>query len=156
VRLLADIRRVFDEQGIDRVSSAALAAALHEIEESPWAEWYGKPITTTGIARLLKRYEIKPKVTRVGDETPRGYRRGQFEDAWERYPSETGGKTQQAQHPLNHVPRSQADVAGVAVEGSHAGDMAAYLDYVVAAHRHGHLTTAEALELGELAERGIR
>jgi Protein of unknown function (DUF3631) len=85
VRLLGDIRTVFDERGVDRLASAALAASLAEMEESPWAEWYGKPITAAAIARLLDRYEIKPKVIRVGDETPRGYRRQQFEDAWERY-----------------------------------------------------------------------
>jgi Protein of unknown function (DUF3631) len=85
VLLLADIRAVFDERGVDRLASVALVATLHEIEESPWAEWYGKPITAAAIARLLKHFEIKPKVIRVGDETPRGYLREQFEDAWERY-----------------------------------------------------------------------
>lgn len=85
VRLLADIRTVLDERGVDRLASAALAASLAEIEEAPWPEWYGKPITATAIARLLSRFEIKPKVIRVGDETARGYRREQFEDAWERY-----------------------------------------------------------------------
>jgi hypothetical protein len=85
VRLLSDIRTVFDERGIERLASATLAAALAEIEESPWAEWYGKPITAAAIARLLDRYEIKPKVIRVDEDTPRGYRRQQFADAWERY-----------------------------------------------------------------------
>jgi hypothetical protein len=54
VRLLADIRAVFDERGVDRLASAALADSLHKIEESPWAEWYGnvgsraKPVQKTG------------------------------------------------------------------------------------------------------------
>jgi hypothetical protein len=50
VRLLADIRAVFKAQGVDRISSVTLAAELHEIEESPWGEWSGKPITPRGIA----------------------------------------------------------------------------------------------------------
>jgi hypothetical protein len=116
VRLLADIRAVFDERGVDRLASATLAAALHEIEESPWAEWYGKPITATGVARLLAGFGIKPKVIRVGEETPRGYPRDQFGDAWERYLSDSGGKAQQAQHRLNQASLNQADVAGVALE----------------------------------------
>jgi len=123
VSLLADIRAVFDERGVDRLASATLAAALHEIEESPWAEWYGKPITATGVARLLAGFGIKPKVIRVGEETPRGYPRDQFQDTWERYLSDTGGKAQQAQHPLNQAPLNQADVADVAVEGPYTGDM---------------------------------
>ena len=85
VRLLGDVRTVFEERGVDRLASAALAEALHEIEESPWAEWYGKPITATAIARLLHRFEIKPKKLRIGEETARGYEGAQFEDAWERY-----------------------------------------------------------------------
>jgi Protein of unknown function (DUF3631) len=85
VRLLGDVRTVFDERAVDRLSSATLAAALAEIEESPWAEWYGKPITATAIARLLSRFEIKPKKLRFGEETARGYERDQFADAWERY-----------------------------------------------------------------------
>lgn len=123
VRLLGDIRAVFDERGVDRLTSAALAAALHEIEESPWAEWYGKPITATGIARLLAGFGIKPKVIRVGEETLRGYPRDQFTDAWDRYLSDTGGEPQQAQHPLNQAPLNQADVAGVAVDRPYTGDM---------------------------------
>ena len=38
VRLLADIRAVFDEHGEDRVFSADLVAALAKIETSPWSE----------------------------------------------------------------------------------------------------------------------
>ena len=52
VQLLGDIRAVFDEQGTDRLASATLAEALAEIEESPWGEWHGKPITAHGVARL--------------------------------------------------------------------------------------------------------
>jgi Protein of unknown function (DUF3631) len=123
VRLLGDIRAVFDERGVDRLASAVLAAALHEIEESPWADWYGKPITATGVARLLAGFGIKPKVIRVGEETPRGYPRDQFQDAWDRYLPDTGGKAQQAQQPPNQAPLNQADVAGVAVDGAYAGDI---------------------------------
>jgi Protein of unknown function (DUF3631) len=121
VRLLADIRAVFDERGVDRVGSAALAEALHEIEEAPWAEWYGRPITANAIARLLKPYEVKPKKLRIGDATPRGYRRDQFVDAWERYIPDTGGQPEQAEHPVNHAPLNHADVPGVPVAAPYAG-----------------------------------
>jgi len=86
VRLLADIRAIFATKGDDRASSATLAAELHALEESPWSEWSGKPITQHGIAKLLKHFEIRPRTVRLHDETtPKGYRLDQFEDAFARY-----------------------------------------------------------------------
>jgi Protein of unknown function (DUF3631) len=69
VLLLHDIGAVFESQGVDRISSATLAAELHEIEQSPWAEWYGKPISAHGIAKLLKQFDIRPRTVRLEDET---------------------------------------------------------------------------------------
>lgn len=86
VQLLADIREIFGARGVDRLASADLAAALSEIETSPWAElFHGKQITPGKIARLLSPYEIKPHSVRIGDRTPKGYQREDFEDAWDRY-----------------------------------------------------------------------
>jgi hypothetical protein len=86
VRLLADIRSIFDSQAVDRISSAALIAQLHQLEDSPWPEWYGTPITKTGIAALLRHFEIRPRTVRFDDDTTtKGYRREQFEDAFSRY-----------------------------------------------------------------------
>jgi Protein of unknown function (DUF3631) len=123
VLLLADARRVFDEQNVDRLSSAALVAALHEIEESQWAEWYGKPITQTGIARLLKRYGVQPRKLRFGEETARGYERAWFEDEWERYlPSDTGSNRNR-RNIGSTKPLNQADVPGVPVDPPDTGEM---------------------------------
>ena len=54
VRLLADLRAVFAERQADRIASAALVSELTAIEESPWGEWHGKPLTQHGLAKLLK------------------------------------------------------------------------------------------------------
>jgi hypothetical protein len=40
VRLLTDIRRLFDGKG-NRIATADLLAALANDEEAPWGEWYG-------------------------------------------------------------------------------------------------------------------
>jgi len=86
VQLLKDVQQVFDARGIDRFASVDLAAALYEIETSPWAEWsHGKPITPGKLARLLSSHDIKPHSVRIGDKTPKGYQREDFEDAWARY-----------------------------------------------------------------------
>jgi len=85
VRLLADIQATFDERKADRLSSGQLADALVAIEEAPWGDLRGKPLEARTLARRLRPYGIKPHVIRIGDATPRGYERADFEDAWRRY-----------------------------------------------------------------------
>ena len=42
-------------------------------------------MTANNLARQLKKYNVYPQTIRVGNETPKGYRRADFEDAWSRY-----------------------------------------------------------------------
>jgi uncharacterized protein DUF3631 len=86
VRLLADIRTVFDQSGEDRCSSLELVRRLTDIETSPWSEWNrGKPINPTVLSRLLKPFDVGPRTIRSGEETFKGYLREAFEDLWKRY-----------------------------------------------------------------------
>ena len=90
VMLLRDIRAIFDDRKVDRLSSATLVSELTEIETSPWVEWKnGKPLTARGLAKLLRPFEIDPNSVRLGDKTPKGYLRSDFEDAFQRYLSAT-------------------------------------------------------------------
>ena len=41
------------------MKTADLLDGLHRIEESPWGDWYGKPLTAHGLSRLLRTYRIK-------------------------------------------------------------------------------------------------
>jgi putative DNA primase/helicase len=84
--LLADIRTIFAERCAERLASAELVETLAAIEGRPWAEWKaGKAITANGLARLLAPFAIVPDTIRLGDRTPKGYHRHQFEDAFARY-----------------------------------------------------------------------
>jgi hypothetical protein len=85
VRLLADIRAIFDKRKTDRLSSGELADALVANEEAPWGDLRGKPLDVRTLARRLRPYGVKPHVIRLGDATARGYERADFEDAWGRY-----------------------------------------------------------------------
>jgi hypothetical protein len=87
VQLLCDVRMVFDQRKVDRISTADLLEDLVDMEESPWGEWRkGLPIANRGLARLLKPYGIRTRNVRFPDgRTPKGLLRGQFEDAWRRY-----------------------------------------------------------------------
>lgn len=85
--LLGDIREVFERKKCQKVSSADLIQALNEDEEAGWATYNrGRPITPRQVAQLLKPYGITPKTVRLGvGDTPKGYDRQQFEDAFSRY-----------------------------------------------------------------------
>ena len=91
ILLLRDIRAIFDDRGADRLPSNDLTNALAALQDRPWSEWKkGKPLTANALSRLLKPFSIVPGSIRVGagtKDTPKGYKREQFEDAWSRYAS---------------------------------------------------------------------
>ena len=78
-QLLADMREIFGDK--DRLKSSRVVTKLEGLEERPWP---GKSIDERQVAALLKPFGIRPKTIRVGDKTPRGYMREDFEDAWAR------------------------------------------------------------------------
>lgn len=85
VLLLRDLKALFDEYG-ERVESETLVDALVEIEGHPWAEGKnGRPLTKTGLARLLRPFKITPDKWREGNKTVRGYLRADFEESFARY-----------------------------------------------------------------------
>jgi putative DNA primase/helicase len=85
VTLLGDIKAIFAEKRVDRISSGDLVEALSAIEGRPWGEWKGKPITKNGLARLLNPFLITPDSVRFGEGTMKGYLLSQFEDVFSRY-----------------------------------------------------------------------
>jgi Protein of unknown function (DUF3631)/Toprim-like len=86
-RLLADIYTVFGGQ--DRISSRDLLNGLHGLEEAPWEDWFGRPLTAAKLNRLLHDFGIHSRDVRFEDKSLKGFHREQFEDAWSRYlPSE--------------------------------------------------------------------
>jgi len=85
--LLADIRGVFAETGLDRIASADLVQRLVAMEDRPWLEWrQGKPITIRQLAKLLSPFGLSPGTIRLdNDTTPKGYHRAAFADVFARY-----------------------------------------------------------------------
>ena len=114
-RLLADLRTVFGTD--DRLASATILARLGGLEESPWADLYGRGLDARGLARLLRPYGVKPKVIRVGSDTPRGYEHADLLDPWQRYLPHP----QQAQQ-RNSAGQNAASVADVADSPASATD----------------------------------
>ena len=61
---------------------------LVKLEDRPWAEWRrGKPLTTTGLARLLKPFRIKPKAEwdAKTSKSVKKYRASEIQEAEVRY-----------------------------------------------------------------------
>jgi len=91
LQLLTDIRDVLkpDEHVI---ATAELIDRLCTLDESPWTEYNFKErdnerrkLQDRQISKLLKDYRIKPGTIRIGQGTPKGYKRVDFEIAWKRY-----------------------------------------------------------------------
>ena len=64
VRLLADIRTVFGDR--DSMPTDQLLERLCSLEESPWGDIRGKPMQARGVASLLRKFGVEPRVIRVG------------------------------------------------------------------------------------------
>ena len=101
MRLLAEIREGFDHQGTDHLTTSALLDWLHGLEEAPWADWYGKPLTARALARLLAPYRVRPIKRRLDGAQTRGYFRSEFTDAWQRYVPAVEPATTATTAPLN-------------------------------------------------------
>jgi Protein of unknown function (DUF3631) len=111
VRLLADIRAVFGDA--EALASGDLAGKLAAIEGAPWAEWTDKGFTAHALARLLRRYEIRPDQHWMGTTNIRGYVRAGFADVFARYLP----KLEDADPPGESV-RSVATVRPQALQGN--------------------------------------
>lgn len=105
--LLADIRDAFDSKGVNRISTADLIKALCDDDEKSWATYNrGKPITPRQLSKHLSEYDIASKNVRIGYDTPKGFDRAQFEDAFTRYlssPPSATATTPQTSTSLNNA-----------------------------------------------------
>lgn len=83
VLLLRDTKAVFGDS--EQLSTEELLARLRGLEESPWGDLKGRPMDSRMLSRLLKGYGVAPTTIRVGNATPKGYRRADLHDPWSRY-----------------------------------------------------------------------
>ena len=105
VRLLADLRQVFHTTGAEGLYTSTILEALHQLEDAPWADWYGRPLTTRDLAKLLRPYQVESKNIREhGTGAPRkGYTRADLQDAWARYVPLHPLHELQASEPAGHT-----------------------------------------------------
>ena len=84
--LLCDIKEIFEEKRVDRVSTADLIKSLCADDEKPWATYNrGLPIKPRQLASKLKGFSILSKTIRIGYDTAKGYELSQFQESFSRY-----------------------------------------------------------------------
>jgi len=88
VRLLTDCRTAFADA--DALPTATLLDRLKANPEAPWADFGNGGLTAMKIGALLREYEISSDTIRFPTGQAKGYRRADFEDAWNRYAPSLG------------------------------------------------------------------
>jgi hypothetical protein len=110
--LLADIQGILAKSRTDRIRSADLIVALCADAEAAWATFNnGRPLTPRQLSKLLSVYGISPKTVRQGKETPKGYDKAQFEDAFARYLADSVNLPQQGNDAPDAMAGTAEDVA---------------------------------------------
>jgi hypothetical protein len=118
LKLLVDIRAVYDALRTDRIHTNELLAELARVEESPWRGWWWdvergvpKAEAPAALAKNLRGYGIRPEQLRIGGPNKKGYRREQFLDAWVRYLPHQAAET--AETPETGVSQEEGAVSAV-------------------------------------------
>lgn len=91
VRLLKDLKAVF---GSDRLLyTTTILDRLYKLDESPWADYYGRPFGPRDLSKLLAQYEINSKdVREPGGTNKKGYNADDLHDSWQRYATPRQGE----------------------------------------------------------------
>jgi Protein of unknown function (DUF3631) len=123
VRLLADLRQVFQAADAEALYTSMILEGLHRLEDAPWADWYGRPLSTRDLAKLLRPYQVESENIREhGTGAARkGCGRVDLHDAWARYvplhplqalqPSELAGQPGNG-HVADLLPPSATSATG--------------------------------------------
>ncbi len=86
IKLLTDIKTLFDESGRDRLHSDDIVNQLIKMDDRPWPEWKrGFPMTKKKKKKLLKPHKIKSRQLKVAGTNLNGYELEAFQDAFRRY-----------------------------------------------------------------------
>jgi hypothetical protein len=117
IRLLTDVRTVFGDE--EQLPTKKILAELCLIEDAPWNDLKGNPITNNQLARRLRQYGVKPKTLRLADDRfAKDYARADLHDVWRRYLAPLPDKAVTAVTPVTHPVSCRLDVTPVPGRGS--------------------------------------
>jgi hypothetical protein len=111
IKLLSNIRDLFVDR--DSMFTEEILNLLTTNEELPWHDRYGKPLDARKLSKYLERYEVKAKQIRIDGVQRRGYEKGFFKDAWDRYlPSSISAKSVTSVTSVTNCPRCADEGCG--------------------------------------------
>ena len=85
LRLLSDLASIWGDDE-EHLATATILERLGRIEESPWADYFGRPLSARDLARLLRLYQVRPNTVRLAaTKTAKGYSRADLYPVWTRY-----------------------------------------------------------------------
>lgn len=106
IQVLRDLQEVWEDVAVFMLT-ADLLDLLHKMDERPWNDYYGSPLTPHKLGRFLAGYEIEskyePRREGQGANRRKGYYRQDLEDLWARYGGESSPSS-----PTSPEPPSQA------------------------------------------------
>ena len=123
--VLSDVRRLFTDAGVDRIKTSTMVEQLVAQEDRPWQEMpgSGRPLTAAGLARLLKRFDVRPKNLRDEGTVLKGYFLCDLQPAFGRYlPATPGFAATAATAATLSTFRAVAGVAAVAATSGGDGE----------------------------------
>lgn len=100
LRLLSDVRDIFTASGTDRMATREVLAHLLALDDGPWADLPGQPLTARRLSRELRPYGVKSVTFHASTGNAKGYvtfptsgKQAQvgLHDAWIRYLPMTSG-----------------------------------------------------------------
>ena len=152
IRLLADIRTVFDEAGTSRLATASLIEALRGLEESPWADHQQHGLKAESLARLLRPFDIRSKQFKIGGAKVRGFDLAEhFEDAFGRY-LPMPGRRRFTRYPGTDEHVSEGEGTGVPASRTPGGETKAPPWEPSAASADGPCATCGSLPIGRFPD----
>lgn len=119
IRLLEDLREIFDQADSVALHTDELLTNLRGIEDGPWSDLKGKSLDARGLAYRLRKYQIKPANVRNADGVRKGYRREDLHEAWSRYLPDKSATSATSATPALPYPSGCAG-CGAAVQPSRA------------------------------------
>lgn len=132
LRLLADMRTVFGTA--TALHTKTVLERLHDLEDGPWGNLYGQPLTSHELSKRLRPYGAAPvDVREEGGPNRKGYRRVDLHEAWSRYlPRDTGdnrdiaGQTRRGSNPVaDETATSKPPATGLTCDVAPVADVAA-------------------------------
>ncbi|MER6508255.1 DUF3631 domain-containing protein [Nonomuraea sp. NPDC001636] len=120
LRLLAACRTAFSTD--TALPTAVLLERLKADPEGEWNEHGPGGLTAIRLGMMLREYDIRPAVIRFPTGLARGYRRGDFTDAWARYCPTVEPVPEAAVVPLEGEGRYNRNSRNTAGHGDTASD----------------------------------